>query len=360
MRTPRRPGIPLLGLRARAMLAVGVVAVGALALAGCASASPGAQPTPSASATPMATLDPAAVTAPAQVLGGDCSALFTDAEVSTILGIDVSAQTAFSDAPTANAVPTVGGVVCNWTQSGASEPALSAVLESTATVAAGADDITCYQSSVDPDGALAGSCSFGVTSGPLWLTGVVTTAAGTTEDDAKAAAATLSAAFGMLGATDPGGPAVESTAWPFSGCADLSERAALAVQSPNLVGSDSDIGGAGRPAGVMAALRSVGAFSCSWSTDGDVPVGQVSGFNLEALPGGAWAQTEVLALPGAEVVDLPGVDLAVRVPMDAATTGVAAALDVFDGGNWLQVSGPDDLDALAPAVTALVAALNAG
>lgn len=360
MRTSRRPG------RRRFNAAVtGALAVGVFALAGCAAAAPAAPATPAASATDtadtaVAQADPAA---PVQVLDGDCSALLSDADVSALLGADVSVQTGFIDAPSSNAVQTVGGLTCTWAEpvpaTGVSLTAV--VVGATAVPATMADDTTCYESSIGASTDMASACSFGVTAGPLWLTGVAATAAGTGEDDTRAVVSALSDAFTALDAAEPAAPTAAAV-WPVTGCSDLSEAAGVpaVLQSPDLVVSDADSGGAERPAGITAAATAAGVIACSWYQTGEVSAGQSSGFNLEALPGGAWAQAQVQSLPGASVVDIPEVDLAVRVPMDEATTGVTEVLNVFDGVNWLQVSAPQPVEELAPAVTALVAALNAG
>ena len=352
MRTPRQHGFPRFS----------ALAIAVLALAGCAASAPAAQPTPSASATPTpdVAVQPVALAAPAQVLDGDCSALFTDAELSAVLGTDVAEQTGFINAPSANAVPSMGGIACSWAEAVPSTgAALNVVVVSTGAVPAAADDTTCYEASVDTSGESASACSFGVTAGALWLSGVAYTAVGTGEDDTRAVVTAVSDAFDALDAAAPAA-AAQATAWPASGCAALSAAADVAavLQSPDLVVSDADTGGGERPAGIAAAATAAGVFDCSWYQNGETPAGQTSGFNLQALPGGAWVQAQVLALPGAETVAVPGVDLAVRVPMDEATTGVTEVLDVFDGVNWLQVSGPEELDVLAPAITALVGALN--
>jgi hypothetical protein len=364
MRTPRQAHFPRFTARVAGAAATGALVLAVLTLTGCAAAGPAAQPTASASATPTPDIavQPVVLAAPAQVLDGDCSALFSEAELSALLGADVSERAGFLDTPSANAVPAVGGIACTWAEAvPTTGAALSVVVVSTTAVPAAADDTTCYESSVDTSGELASACSFGVTAGPLWLSGVVYTAAGTGEEDTRAVVTAVSDIFGAIEATAPASEA-PVTAWPTSDCAALSEAADVAtvLQSPDLVVSAAESGGGERPAGILAAATAAGVFDCSWYQNGEIPVGQLSGFNLQALPGGAWAQAQVLALPGAETVLLPGVQLAVRVPMEEATTGVAEVMNVFDGVNWLQVSGPEQLDAVAPAVTALVATLNGG
>ncbi|QYF74177.1 hypothetical protein [Cryobacterium sp. PAMC25264] len=358
MRTPRRPGNPL--------LAVSLLTVTALLLSGCAPASPA--PPVSESATPPATvnLTPAAPAAPAQLLDGDCSALATDDAVSALLGTVVSAQTGFVDEPSANAVTTIGGIQCRWAEpagvTGVTGASLTTVMVGSDAVETTPDAVECSEASFDASGALASTCSFSVSSGSVWLSGVAAMAAGADEEDARAAVAAVGDIIRALPAPRPVGPSATARVWTATGCADLSARAGLPdlLDSPGLRVDDADSSGGQRAAGNGAALAATGFFGCSWYHDGDTPSGEVSGFTSEALPGGAWAQTQVLVVPGATVVDLAGVDLAVRVPMDEEVTGVAEVLNVFDGANWLQVSGAGELSALEPAVVALVAALNAG
>jgi len=335
-------------------------------MSGCASASP--SPPLSGGATQPATVDltPAVPAAPAQLLDGDCSVLATDDAVSALLGTVVSAQTGFVDEPNANAVATAGGIQCRWTDAagvtGGNGASLTTVMVGSDAVETTPDGVECYETSFDASGDLASTCAFSVNSGSVWLSGVAAMAVGADEEDARAAVAAVGDIIRALPAPRPVGPGSTAQVWTAVGCADLSARAGLpeVLGSPGLLVDDADSSGAERPAGDAAALAATGFFGCSWYNNGDTPAGELSGFNSAALPGGGWAQTQVLALPGATVVELAGVDLAVRVPMDEAVTGVAEVLDVFDGANWLQISGAGEPAALEPAVVALVAALNAG
>ncbi|ANP71952.1 hypothetical protein [Cryobacterium arcticum] len=317
---------------------------------------------------PPATVDltPAAPAAPAQLLDGDCSALATDDVVSALLGAVVSAQTGFVDEPSGNAVTTVGGIECRWTEvagvTGATGASLTTVMIGSDAVETTPDGVECYETSFDASGVLASTCSFSVSSGSVWLSGVAAMAAGADEQDARAVVAAVNDIIRAMPAPRPVGSGSTAQVWTAAGCADLSARAGLpeVLDSSGLLVGDVDSSGAERPAGNAAALAATGSFGCSWYHNGDTPSGELSGFNSATLPGGGWAQTQVLALPGATVVELAGVDLAVRVPMDEAVTGVPEVLDVFDGANWLQIYGAGELADLEPAAVALVAALNAG
>jgi len=129
------------------------------------------------------------------------------------------------------------------------------------------------------------------------------------------------------------------------------------VQSPDLVGNDVDTAGSSdSAAGIQAAQAGAKVFACAWYHSGPAPDGQLDGFSIQGLPGGAWAHSRVLALPGARVVDVAGADLAVRVP----TALGHDMLDVFDGGNWLQISRADGLEPVLPVLPGLLDALESG
>jgi hypothetical protein len=363
-------------------LAVGLsvsVLVSAVALAGCSPAPTGADvpaaPTPTrpAAAAPA----PSGPTAPDQVLDGDCSALFPDAVVSELLGTTVAARELFLDSPITHAVPTLGGLDCEWTAPAGADGAVTAaslravvlssqVLSGTAQdsviLAAGTEDVSCVTGVITASSVDAGACSFTARAGELWLSGVVYSPAGTPEDGIRSAVATLSDEFRALPTGDAVAPAVPKTpaggtAWVPPACGDLSAAAGVTetLHSPDLVGNDVDTtGGSDSAAGIQAAQAGAEVFACAWYHSGPAPAGQLDGFSIQGLPGGAWAQDRVLALPGARVVDVPGADLAVRVP----TAVGHDTLDVFDGVNWLQISRADGLEPVLPVLPALLDALN--
>jgi hypothetical protein len=342
---PSRPGGGQRGFGPRS---IGLLLLGAGALAGCA---------PAAAAAPRP--DVAAQQAP--VHDGDCAALFPDALVSEVLGTTVTAQGRFVDSPIQHAVPTLGGLGCEWaapigTDGSANTPSLSAVVLSSTLAATEPTDVTCSAGAVTATSDDALACRFGVVADDLWLSGVAYAPAGTPEDDIRSMAAELSDAFRGLpaGPVEPG-PLLPDTAWVAPDCAELSSAADMAevLDSPDLVGYDVATSGDGAAEGLRAAQVAAGAFACAWIHAGPTPAGQRDGFSVLGLPGGAWAQTEVLAIPGASVVDIPGVGLAVRVPTAVGHDMV----DVFDGVNWVQIMAAGSLEPVLPALPALLDAL---
>jgi hypothetical protein len=338
-------------MRTRRRLIFVLLAAGALA--GCA---------PAASAAPRPVAVPQA---PAPVLGGDCAELFPDPFVSQVLGTAVAVQDLFLDAPIQHAVPAIGGLSCEWTSvaepdGSVDAPSLSVVVLNRAS-ATEPKDVTCATGAVTATSVDAIACRFSVIEDGLWLSGVAYAPTGTAEDTVRTRVAALSDSFRTLQPdTEPAEPdlGASESAWVAPDCSELSRAADIAgtLQSPDLVGNDVAVAGAESAEGVLAAQTAAGAFACAWYHSGRTPTGQLDGFTIQGLPGGAWAQTEVLAIPGARVVDIPGVELAVRVPTAAGHD----QLDVFDGVNWLQVAASQALDPVLPALPGLLDALAAG
>lgn len=363
MKSRRRSTIPVPVYSALVVVAV--------ALAGCAPASTAAQapPTPSAMAPAAPVSAPAAEVppAPTRILGGDCSALFPDTVVSDVLGTTVTARSIFLDSPNAHAVSTLGGLSCEWSVPAGAEAAagaasVSAVLLSSAVAGAETESVTCYTGAITATNDDASACRFSVIDGTAWLSGVVYAPTGTAQNDIRAAVARLADVFRAVPSGEVTLPALPATAWLPSGCADLSDAADVAatLRSPDLVGSDVAIDGPDSAPGLPAANAGAGTFACAWHTSGTVqngtePIGQLDGFSIQGLPGGAWVQAQVMAQPGATIVDVPGADLAVRVP----TAVGHEMLDVFDGVNWLQIARADSLDPILPVLPALLDTLNA-
>ena len=301
--------------------------------------------------------------APAQIFGGDCARLFTDDVVGTALGTGMTLQTEFDDSPNMNAVPTLSGLECTWAEpaaltEGIPVAGLSAVVLSTTAAVTSPDSVTCYSGVVTMSSDAQSTCRFAITAGDVWLSGTVFGSAGATEDDLRTSVATLSADFTALPASEAPVPALPAGAWRPPVCTDLSENAGVssALASPDLSAGDVDTSGGEWADGAYAANSGAGVFACSWYQTGQTPDGQVDGFSIQALPGGAWAEAQARALPGATVVTIPGVELAVHVPPPAEGY---ETLDVFDGPNWLQVTRATGLDPVLPAVPGLIDALNA-
>lgn len=349
-------------MRGKHGFAVAVGMTAALALSGCAGtvASP-AEPSSTASPNPTPTSTPNGVSAPAQVFGGDCASVYSAAELSATVGIALEPRPRTVFDPSGSAVAARGGLECLWSaqadREGASVSAV--ILNSTQVAGADADETYCYgANTVDP--AQAGACRISVTAGALWLSGVVYTPLGTTNTETRAAVASLTATFRSR-ATPAAAPDVSpavTARWSRMDCGALSDSAqiAAAVQSPALVVSDADTSGGESPDGRYAAITAADVFACAWSQD-DLP-GQPSAFGIEVLPGGAWELDAIARLQGAEDMVVPGVERVIRLPGGAPQD---VLVNAFDGVNWLQMTAKSaDLDRLAPALPALITALNAG
>jgi len=358
-----------------------LAAAGALALClglvGCAPLVPSDGVTSAASGSP--TTAPAAGSEPAQAFGGDCSTVFSDADLGTALGAPVTPSTPESrgeaPAPYRSAVEAIGGLSCTWTANPAQNGATEATVGAAATVVVFAEKAVpnlddsppnCYASSAG--GAASESCSFTSRSAGYVLSAVLTTAPapGQSEADAQAdatsAARQVEAAFQKSAAAQQPMPAGATIAgrWKIPGdCAALEQTAgvAAALASPGLVAFDGD-SQSEAPPGYYAALDASGYRTCLWQQQASpTPSGQVSGFSIYVLPGGGWNLPAVEAIDGAADAAIPGVEKALLVPQD----GADPVLQVFDGANWLMVQSNvpgEPVEDLYPAVTALVTELN--
>jgi hypothetical protein len=342
---------------------------GALALAACTPMASAATPSTPLPPAPMST--PSAGTsvaaAPAQVLDGDCSALFPDAvfssaTVTDVLGASVVEQNQFLDAPNLQAVPTLGGLDCRWRSAGDIPGAASVTAAVLGSSLAGdrPDTVNCGPDT-QTDAESTSACRFDFTAGGLWLSGHLVPQRGSSGSDTRAAVTVLRDAFlalpaGTTGAAGQLAPLPDG-AWRPPACADLSDAAAVTetLNDPGLAAIDLQTSGTESVPGVHAANGAARVFACAWLPSGDVSAGAVDGFSVLALPGGRWTETLALAVPGAEVIEVPGVDLAVRMP----TADGHDLIDVFDGVNWLQLGGAGSLDAVLPVVPDLVGALDA-
>jgi hypothetical protein len=357
------------------------VVTAAVALAGCTSMAMAVSPsfarsttqsaasavagTASATSSNAATAPALAPRAPTQILEGDCSALFPETAFShpamaEVLGENAVHEDPFLDAPNLQAVPTLGGLDCTWWGAGkdAEAASVTAVVLSRSFAGDAEDSVTCEVGAVTmPDDT--STCRFGFVAGSLWLSGTVLPRSGTPERDTRAAVAVLGEAFRTLSSeisVAASGPLPDG-AWTPPACSELSAAAAVTstLNSPDLLVSDVQTSGSESVPGVHAANDAAGVFACAWFRSGEEPAGAVDGFSVLSLPGGAWAESRALAVPGAAVVDLPGVDLAVRMP----TAEGHDLIDVFDGVNWVQVGGTGSLEAVLPAIPDLVDALDA-
>ena len=346
--------------------------MGVGALAGCAPATTAAQPTSSpsesASVTPTPTPTPGVPAAPAQVFDGECANVLTDDQASNALDAGMaSAQASAPASPASAAVATAGGLSCDWTENGAVSPAtLRTVLlpEALRTDSTGATlnntEPYCYASSdlsgPDPT-AMRPACSFTLTGSGFWLSGVVYTPAGSSEDDVRAAITSLDEAFTVNAAAAAAFTVPVPADGTWAGrvdCAELAASAPVAAALPGWTAAGSD-GKSERPEGYLSAQSATGVTACLWIAPADY-AGPLTPFSTHALPGGAWAQDGLA----------PGTPLAIAGVQQAVLVGSGAenVLELFDGPNWLEINSsstdqPMD-ESYAPVAAALVEALNSG
>ncbi|TFB51256.1 hypothetical protein [Cryobacterium tagatosivorans] len=368
-------------------MAVLVAALVAFPLAGCASGSPTSMPnrTSTTTVTPTPTADPVA-SAPAQVFGGDCDAVLTSAEAGDAFGTSMSMWVRTAGVPRATpqdfAVSQLGGLECSWVADNQETRAELHVFVLPATFMEPTDTTVPYCYGTDSGTEGTGSCSFNVDGSGFWLSGVAYTPLGTTNDDALAAIETLRAQLTLNAAAAP--LFVAASAAPGSwtdkarahcmaqltpeeirtgdigacACETVanSEHVAAALADTGITVASGNAPGE-LPHGFYRALGAAGTLGCLWSED--APTGREFEFGTDILPGGAWVQTQLAALPGVTEVSIEGVD---RALLSSSAPGLAPGhgLDIFDGPNWLHLSmtsvwGPESYGPLA---AALVAALN--
>lgn len=346
---------------------VTLVAFSIVVLSGCAGATAAVQPTPAPTpisrATASATPTPAMLTAPAQVFSGDCSAVQTDAEASIALGVGMTATPRTDpDTPRAAAVAQAGGVSCDWAQNASASAATLSAVVLPATLMTASDDPEpyCYASgdgSSTDTNVMRPACRFNLTASGFWLSGVMYTELGSTEDDVRSAISRLADGFSATAATAPAFTAspIDDAAWPGAvDCAGLATAASVTAVLPGWTASPGNSRGE-MPEGYLRAATAAGFTSCLWSPPAD-SAGEIAGFESLMLPGGAWALDGVA---GGGELTVADVERAFLVNSDTYVT-----LEIFDGPNWLEIgfnptTQPVD-ELFAPAAGALVQALNAG
>lgn len=309
---------------AHALILVTVVAI---TLAGCGL---GPNPSPSAgvpTSTPTDSPGAAAqaretgLTRPAQVFGGECERLFTTAELSDLLGVQMKASP--WSPLRASAVEQHGGISCTWRDDASTLVAVEALPE-------GALDYSgttgCDVNWPDNLGAGIG-CALEATKNGVVLSGAVFGVAGV---DAPVAAQTeLLRLFSLRveGENIVPLPVQAEGAWALpADCGALvaaGDFSAVPGLGASVEGWDAGFGDAYYvPVGV--ALNGGQLLPCG-VTSGDVTV------NFSWLGGGRWVEDEVEALPGATTLAVEGIDSVILSPAYESSTRV----DVFTGPNWL-------------------------
>lgn len=342
---------------------MGVWVLAVTVLSGCATAESSSV---TASASPPVTPKPSAgplesaLGTPAQVFGADCGAVFTLSGLSAALGTamvtaDPRPVTEFYDV----AVRTGAGLSCDWAPgSGLSGASLSAVVLPAALMAAGSlEEPWCY--AVGDGDAILPACSFDISRSGYWLSGIAYTAVGTTESDVRTAVSRITEQFTTSAAetSQVGSGTQPLDAWPAVPCSSLAASQPVAAVTGGFAVSGGN-GPAEVPGGYIAAAQAASMSNCIWQESGSNP----AGFTVQTLPGAAWVQDEVAALPGAQELAVPGLERAV-----VTTTGDLVTLHIFDGSNLMTVDagGPSESadatvvgEKYGPVAVALVTAFN--
>ncbi|MFE7846478.1 hypothetical protein ACFUTX_14935 [Microbacterium sp. NPDC057407] len=318
----------------RLVLRSAAVILAASLLAGCTSAAPDAgsvtsSPTPSRNVatptpSPTPTLDPEGVAA----FEGDCTAVFTDAEVSELLGVAMAPLRA-RWSPDADG--RLGGVECWW---GSTESYMGGELmvsvyptDSAAPVAGGAGTSGCTV-------AYLVQCATERTDDGLWVwvrAGTISTTGAEQLGEVTAIADAAAATVAERAAQFPPPYAATRTAdwWSFADCADVVQYLVSAGVLTPTSRLDGRFGQGSAPARVTSHH---GLFLWCTAVD-DGSDGHLSSTSFALWPGGAPDFPQAAAVALSEPFDVPGADAAVHAP----------GLDALEGGNSLLVAavGPN-------------------
>ena len=342
-----RPAVPTARpfLRRSAALSAGIAI--AVLLAGC--AAPSVEPTPSATApavpptpTPTAPVDvpnPGG-TPPEQVFNGDCLTVFSPEEVEIAATWPAMNPVGFvNSVPDMALVHQVGGLGCVWAPLDGVEGFLQATVVPQEVLSArlAGDGTTCFLQFEKTY-----ICSVDVEANGYHLSANLTTANDSSYEKANAASAVLAEIFATHANALAAAVTIEQPdgAWPLDfSCADLADSAKVGKALDN---SDLKISDGGGDVQVTAAETDLWNgrpfLRCYWR-DGAPDADQIGEVTVAVLGGGGWSQLEVAQLPGAEEVNIDGVELAIVVH-DPEGTGAEEVgdLHIFDGVNWFVLS----------------------
>ena len=329
-----------------------------VALTGCAKDAPVVPADAPPVSTPTAgTVPPVDYsTTPDQLFDADCAALFTSAEVETVMGSAMPASTS----PFTFPVIQSAGLECTWgsDEIGTDGSVLNVVVLPAVTVPTAVDGQTCI---VDNNGPGAfGWCVFTALSHGLVLSGTVSIAVGSTKADAEAALRRLLPVFESraANAASPDIREPSADAWPATvDCERLEELAGIRalLGGPTMKLYQGDIDGYFKPA--IALLGAGHDWSeCSWQDY----VGSSSGNDFVGatiFADGLWAKDRLAA--GGVSTKVAGADEAFRVTMDGGE-GPSEIIVVVVGNNVMTVAPAwQPLDGILPTVPVLITALNA-
>jgi hypothetical protein len=325
-----------------------------------------ASPSPSPTADPVVPLDETDAKAPTQQFGGDCSAIISDAQMSTLVGSDMLLQERSSAILSRRgltdynfALRQVGGLGCEW---GTEEGMYSSgglrvdllVLPESAVPAIDADD--CGEG-LGEGNAGAIYCRIEHVAHGYRISGG---AQGATHAESVTIADRLIAAFDSAAASTPvvepprGGGEWSS----IQDCDALGQS----IDVDGILGAGSTFGSTGLGAGrngnlVMEALLwDMGLWTaCGVQAGDDLNSGGLYKFGTIGIyAGGSWVNNKLVKV-GADAIDVPGFDRAAVRTGDGTTT-----LYVFRGPNLLTYEGilGDDVAAAFPILNALADALD--
>lgn len=256
--------------------------------------------------------------------------MFSDAALSEALGQPLTqpeypAEWAPALEPESQLVAHAGGMRCDWAEPPSTPDVFTTPVLLVVAVPAGAvsvpEDTVCVETDISATG-----CPIDVIANGIRLSGLLTSDLDGADRAARVAA--VEALFTASASATSAGtlPGPEPGAWPAQDCAAIASSLSGAAASFT---SDDSMGTDAYASVVEVDLRGGRRlYPCSLVSD------SVS-LNFSVLGGGAWVRDDVLALEGATVVDVPGLDLVVE-------RGVGD-IDVFDGVNWLRAyaTGPD-------------------
>jgi len=310
-------------------------AVVLLLLAGCTSEPP-VEPVETVE-TETPTSEPVEFAAPPiQLFNGSCSEIVDPKELrSAVAGAWLQGdgrETLLE--PRGHVVENVGGLRCGW---GTDDGQYISIAALPADAASAPEDTSCgFQTD-----ASAFSCAIDVTANSIRFAGLYGAGSG----DATTLGATVAAIEALftasaLTAVSVSAPALDS-AWPSA-----PDCAALDVPGYELeeyvLGTDVFFAPA-----VLSLTRGISLPQCGvLDTNVDFAV----------LGGGRWMEAAVRAAPGAEEVDIDGLELVILVPWEGEDV---YSVNVFDGDNWLQVRVSDADEKIYPVLIDVIDALNA-
>ena len=343
-----------------------VLVAATLAIAGC-SATPtapvtSAAPTATATPTPTASAEPVVNpggTAPPQAFGGDCNAVFTASDVSSVGGWDPASAVGFvNTVPDMALVHQVGGLGCVWSPAEGTEGYLQVTVVPQKILSNELENgTTCFLQYEKTY-----ICAVDVESNGYHLSANLTTANTSSYEAANLASASLAQIFTAHAEAQPKAQVLNPRdgSWPLDfTCRQLDRKAkvAKALDNPGLELSDG-----GGDVQVTAAETDLWGgrpfLRCYWrQNEGDA--GTVSQLTVAVLGGAAWTQLEVAALPGAEEVSVDGAERAFVVTDPEGSGSDVAELHIFDGVNWFVLtSESSEPSALYAAVPALIKGLG--